>query len=298
MTTCFLCGKEIMDKKSKEHILGDSFLKLIALKTENFKFNCSALDKEYSRLKVPSHQTCNNEFGSRFESEIINLVYSFDDQQHNLSRLHLNDDNYEIDKLRGTLTKWLAKLYLGFVYWEAGLPRHPNIQYQSQLKHLLEDQTLKLLQSSLSQETPLYLPSSLFYFNLPENDDDNLRFDFATGLPLGLFFIKFKRHLLVVCLGDGNLVTEYFTDDQYLYSQNLINEYKDSDPLAYLHPVSHIWAVRELLPVQPDLEFYSNCILDRSRSRYLDKPEIDELAVNMRARNVFVEHTSRFGTSI
>ncbi|SIQ56861.1 hypothetical protein SAMN05421840_102164 [Shewanella morhuae] len=295
MTTCFLCGKEIEGKKSREHILGDSFLQLLDIKIERFKFNSSSEDKEYSRLKVPSHPKCNNGFGSRFESDIINLISSFDEKREFLNSLHLNDVRGEVDRLRGALTKWLAKLYLGFVYWEVGLPRHPNVEFQTQLSELLTDPILDLLQRVLNKETPLFVPSSLFYFKIPEYDDVELRFDFATGLPLGLFFIKFQGHLLVVALGDGNLVSEYFTNEQYLYSQYIIDEHKDNDPLAYLHPVSHIWAVRELLPVQPKLKFFNGYISNESRVKHRNRPDINGKAVNSRATEIFTEHASRFG---
>jgi hypothetical protein len=296
MANCFLCGKEIVGKKSREHILGDSFLKLLNIKIERFKFNSASEEKEYSRLKVPSHPECNNEFGSRFESDIINLISSFSENRELLSTLHLNYVSDEVNVIRGNLTKWLAKLYLGFVYWEVGLPRHPNTVVQSELSELLTDPILGLLQNVLSQETPLFVPSSLFYFKVP--DDDELRFDFATGLPLGLFFIKFQGHLLVVALGDGNLVSEYFTNEQYLYSQQIIDEHKDIDSLAYIHPISHIWAVRELLPVQPKLKFYNGFILDESRIEHFNRPEIDGEAVNYRATEIFNEHASRHGVTI
>jgi hypothetical protein len=76
--------------------------------------------------------------------------------------------------------------------------------------------------------------------------------------------------------------------------QHSIDELSDHDPVAYLHPVSHIWAVREWLPIQPRLEFEDGGIRDRSREGYAFRPRIDSDAVNTRAAEIFQEHAAKW----
>ncbi len=59
MSACFFCGKEILGKISREHIFGDSFLGYLDLKLDELK-SSQPHPTSYSKLKVPSHVTCNN----------------------------------------------------------------------------------------------------------------------------------------------------------------------------------------------------------------------------------------------
>lgn len=69
--TCFFCSQPIIDKKSEEHILPDSLLKKLGLKQKSISGKGKFLQ---SRLKVPAHSKCNNEFGSRYEKNILSIL--------------------------------------------------------------------------------------------------------------------------------------------------------------------------------------------------------------------------------
>ena len=291
---CFLCGEEITGKISKEHIFSNSFLSLLNLKTQSFTFRKSTEKIEYSRLKVPSHSTCNNEFGSRFEEYILKLISSFNSNYDTLRKLHVEREDSIVASIKETLTQWLAKIYIGFVYWEAHYNRHSDPDYQCWLLDQVGDPLVNQLQRCFKNEWYFNVPSSLYYFRIPEQSPEGFEFDFATGLPLGLIYLKFNEHLLVACIADGYLVEEYFTENQYNASEKVIMNCSSEDPAAYLHPVSHIWSVRENLPIKPKIEYIDTNVVDKSRENPEPRPSLDIDLVNKRAKEIQIEHASKF----
>jgi hypothetical protein len=79
-----------------------------------------------------------------------------------------------------------------------------------------------------------------------------------------------------------------------LRATSAIYEMSVKDPVAHLHAVAHIWAVREWLPIQPRIEFGEQGIRDRSREDLQHKPPIDAEAVNTRAAEIFRELASKW----
>lgn len=290
---CFFCGAEIGEKVSREHIFGNAFLGYLDLKLEalNSSFKRATT---YSRIKVPAHPSCNNQQGSQFEREILNLVRTMDDNLAEMEQLRAPTPESLGEALREIFTLWIAKLYYGLLYWEAGLERHDDPEYQRWLRGLLHTQEFAYLRKCLVEGSAFRLPSSLFYFYLSEPPEPALRFDFATGLPLGLVYIRFRRHLLVAALGDGNLVGEYFTQQQVERGQAHISNASSEEALSFLHAIAHIWAVREWLPVEPRIEYGVAGLVDRSRDGYTTRPLIDGAAVSERARELFEEHRARW----
>lgn len=289
---CFLCGCEIKEKVSMEHIFSDAFLKKMNLKKMKFRYNATNNGKEYSRLKSPTHPKCNNEFGSRFESETLEMIESLNERSGELSKLHLNYQNSDIKDLKGRILKWLTKIYLGLLCWESGLPKHENTEFQSNLKQLLKDPALKTLQRCLTSEQCFYVPSSVYYFKIPSCFHIGFEFDFATGLPLGLIYVKINEHLFIACIADDRLVEEYFTNENYIFTQKVIDENTTVDPVAYLYAVSHIWAVRANLPVTPNIFYNDNYLLCLSRIGL--RPSICEHSINTRAKEIFDAQVKKF----
>lgn len=287
---CFLCGEEIIGKSTREHIIGDSFLKKLNLKNKKYTFNRARSQREYSRLKLPAHgKPCNNELGSRFEEYIISLLETFDDNFDLLRNLHNPKGDATLLAVKEALTQWLAKIYVGLVYWESEFGGHKDKSYQNQLSSQLNLSLLSQLQTCFRNEWTFNVPSSLYYFRTPPMDSGRMDFDFATGLPLGLIYLKFHNHLLVACIADGYLTEEWFTNHQYLEAQRVLDIHP-KDCLSYLHPMAHIWSVRENLPVAPKLTYTEEGIVDSSREGFLDKPPICEKSVNKRAAEIYDEH--------
>lgn len=285
---CFFCGLEIEDKVSREHVFGNAFLKYLDLKVE--KFGSSLPNPvEYSRLKVPAHRVCNNEAGAWFENYVLGILKSMDANPDHLSRLHIQTDDSVNVALRQVLTQWLAKLYYGLLYWECVRKYHPDNVYQRQLKAMLDDRVFTHLRRCFVDDIGFNVPSSLFYFRVPNPPAPVFRFDFGNGLPYGLFYLRFDNHLLIAALGDACLVSEWLTSDLVASLQTTIDEESASDPVAYLVAVAHCWAVRENLPVQPRLEYGCDYIHDRSAEGLALKPPINGNSVNARAVELFTE---------
>lgn len=293
LDACFFCGKEIDGKIHREHIFGDSFLEYLDLKEQEIT---SSLPRPtvYSKVKVPSHGPCNNQWGSQFEQYILCLIRTMDSNLDHLSGLHTATGEPVNEAIRQAFAQWLAKLYFGLIYWEAGLKTHANHKYQRWLRGLLGAPEFAYLRACFTKQLAFKIPSSLFHFRVPDPPVPAFRFDFGNGLPLGLFYIRFRNHLLVTALGDANLVRDWFTDQTASSMQQQLYEQSSSDPVAYLHPVSQIWAVRECLPIQPRLEFDSSGIRDLSREGYHEQPPIDGEAVNTRAAELFQQLASKW----
>lgn len=290
---CFLCGKVIKGKTTREHIFADSFLTEYDLKRELLNFGAPK-PIEYSRLKIPVHPTCNSEMGSNFENYLLKITRSIDTNLEIMKKLHVVNHSVIAGKVKEVLCQWLTKLHLGLIYWELGLQNHPRPTHQASLRHYLETPVLKCLQRCISEWHHFNCPSSLYYFSVPLSPEPALRFDFASNHEIFGTFIRFGPHLLVSTIGDGMLVEEWFGDEQYNIIQRYITEESHKNPLAYLTAVAHIWAVRELLPVQPQLEFTPQSIIDRSREGLEQKPEIDSDGIYVRADEIFEELAQRF----
>lgn len=287
---CFLCGEKILEKSTKEHIIGDSFLARFNLKNQTHTFNHGGSVREYSRLKLPAHRKCNGEMGSRFEQQIISLLEAFDDNIDVLGMLHKAKGDETVLAVKRSLVQWLAKIYIGLVYWESEFFGHNNASYQDQLKSQLNYSLLSQLQECFKNEWAFTLPSSLYYFRIQSNNDQ-LDFDFATGLPLGLIYLKFRNHLLIGCISDGYLTEEWFTDHQYIETQKFLDD-NPKDCLVYLHAVAHVWSVRENLPIAPKIDYTADGVADSSRAGLSGKPPISEKIVSKRAAEILEEHRS------
>lgn len=211
-----------------------------------------------------------------------------------LAQIHTSSGEPVNEGSRQAFTQWLAKLYFGLLYWEVGRKNHPDPAHQQWLMELLDSPDFAYLRACYTQDLGFRLLSSLYHLRVPDPPEPAFRFDFGNGLPHGLAYIRFRNHLLITALGDGNLVREWFNDEHVARCQGLILEQSPSNPVAYLHAVAQIWAVREQLPVQPSIEFHDWGVCDRSREGLEEPPPIDGAAVNARAREIFQEQASRW----
>ncbi len=293
MTACFLCGKDIEGKITKEHIFGDAFLGEYNLKEKKMNYGGKA-EIEYSRLKVPAHHSCNSETGSRFEEYILSIIKNISLNLDVMRELHTPQHSKTAACVKEVLCQWLVKIYLGLSYWELSRINHPNKEYQHLLNEVIQTPLTGYLQTCFSNEYTFNCPSSLYYFSVPYDSDHDINFDFATRHDVGGAYIKFGPHLLVATLADARLVEHWFNDSLYESVQTLITNETESDAAAYLLAVGHVWAVREYLPIEPKLEFTENSIIDTSRDGYDLAPEIDGKAVNRRAIELRNEMVERF----
>lgn len=289
---CFLCGKPIEGKATEEHIFSNSFLAEFDLKRERLRYGEALV--EYSRLKPPAHSICNNEYGSKFEDYVLKITRSMDFNLDVLSELHRPNQSEVAARIKEALCQWLAKILLGLIFWETNLKRHADLGYQASLVQHIKSPLFSCLHRCLTQDHWFNCPSSLYYFSVPDPPHPVFRFNFATSPEISSVFVRFGRHLLVTTIGDGKLTEEWFGDDQYARTQAHITEKSPEDPVAYLWAVAAIWAVRELLPISPRLEFTTESVIDRSREGVDIKPEIDGDAVRARTIEWFDDLSQRY----
>ena len=292
-SACFFCGKSVTTRKTREHVFSDGFLDYLGIKQENVDSSLPH-PTTYSKLKIPAHGPCNNELGSRFDNEILQLLPWMDSNVPDLMRIHRQPHGAQLTALREGLTQWFAKLYYGLIYWEAGLKTHGDKNYQSWLISLLTTSEFVYLRRCFMEELAFKVPSSLFYFHVPGHPDQGLRFDFANGLPLGIFYLRFGDHLFVSVLGDANLVHQWFSDRQVEIAQSHIEQNLERDPVAYLNAVAHIWSVRENLPIEPQIEIYQSGVRDRSIEGRPVAPPINVESINQRAYEIQQDLVSKW----
>src|SRR5690606_13296793 len=103
------------------------------LKLQKMNYGSNS-ETEYSRLKVPAHQKCNSENGSRFENYVLSLL---DEMHLNLDvmrELHVPAHSKAAAQVKEALCQWMAKIYLGLTFWEVGRDDHPDAEYQKLLE--------------------------------------------------------------------------------------------------------------------------------------------------------------------
>jgi hypothetical protein len=289
---CFFCGKPIEGKKTFEHIISDGFLEALDLKIEN-TLSGLPLPTTYSRIKVPAHASCNSQQGSRFEEQILALLKTLDSNVDILKELNAQSSAPLSAALKQYFVMWMCKIYFGFIYWEAGRTKHPDPARYGLLQQLLDDELFAYFRRCFVDELAFAVPSSFYYFHLAEPVSERFRFDFGTGLKLDLVYIRIRRHLFVAALADSCLVHEWLNGDAITYIQSHLDRGSD-DPAVYLHAVSHVWAIRELLPIAPSIEIRENVIMDHSRDLLDSRPDIAGDAVNDRAAEILDELLRRW----
>lgn len=282
---CFLCGREIEGEAiTDEHVFSDSFLQDFDLKLETMNFG-STRPIKYSQVKVPAHKKCNNEGGARFEAYMRNILRTMSENEDVMQSIAFTRDDDVTNAIREVLVHWLAKIFYGLIYWEVGMKNHPRPDKQNGLYVHLDDFVLKKIQASVVDEQKFNIPSTLFWFKVPCHEDGT-KFDFASHHELKSFFIRFGPNLLVSCLGDCNLVSEWFGQEQFRNSQSFIDTARSELDLTYLAVVAEIWAVRSVMPVSPQIAVNDDSVVDISRIVAAERPDIDVDAVRDSADSI------------
>jgi len=264
---CFFCNKEIIGKKSLEHIIPNSLLGKMGIK-ENILHGKNSL--QYSRIKVPAHSNCNSEFGSRYEEEILKLLehphdlISKIDNQNKGTNLRYTASNGELS----LVTTWLSKIYYGLFYNDYLKSNKPN--YKELCRQIIESENFKLIQNSYQNNYGFFMPSSLFVF---ETIDD--QFDLRTLIDPQLIMIKIKNIVLILCIADGNLTQNYISNSMAIdFRSRLLKE--ESQNLHFpnhLFALAEITAIRSLIPKQPNVIYTDNEMINLSFSTMVKDPE-------------------------
>jgi len=286
---CFLCGLNIDGKSHDEHIFPDSFLNQHSLKNEKVTLS-DGESITYSRIKVDAHQRCNNEFGSRYESRILNLLSSVTTHSDVLEKMHLSAEIMHIPSSEPVklLTTWFCKIFYGMNWFDSHRKNHKYPEYQNLLRsNQLSDANLKLLQKAYQLGKGFNLPSSIYYLKL--DSPVQLPFDQGFMQHPPIIWMKTQEHFFMIAIADGQLAYNYIDED-------LIGQMKEQfirggkHPLFFLIPLSHLIAVARNLPKSPSFVIGQDSIINMSLTTLSTKQfNIDSDQVNRDANRIYHE---------
>lgn len=268
---CFFCGKLILEKISKEHVVPEFLLNEAKIKID--KITTSGYSKEYSRIKVPSHLICNTGFGSRYENAIKDFLKKPTQLFKEIESQELvgNIQYGPSDGLATVFATWLSKIYYGLFYYDF---LYGSEELKQRASSIVNDYNFSLIQDSYKKGHGFCLPSSLFAMKTFDKS-----FDLRTLIVPSAILLKIRNFAYVLLVGDGNLVTNYI-DRKSLnqYKKDLYQEEQKNFKLkkrfpSYLEFFSELLAVRMLIPKTPRFLASSNEIVNLSFSTMSRNPQ-------------------------
>jgi hypothetical protein len=262
---CFFCNEEIKDKKTLEHIIPDSLLKKLNIKEETLTGEFTI---QYSRIKVPAHSSCNNNFGSEFEDKILKLL---EDPESLYEQINSNDQLDIIyspsDDSTSLFITWLSKIYYGLFYNDF-LKTH-NEDWRELCFEIINNQNFKLTQKSYQLNYGFNLPSSLYIFKTKKKN-----FNLRTFIHPSSILMSINGLVFILAIADGFLCKNYLNSSNisnlksYLSENDSINEFP-----ADLFAFSEIAALRLNIPKSPSFVFTDNEMLNLSFSTMIENPD-------------------------
>jgi hypothetical protein len=272
--TCFFCSKIINDKRSREHIIPNSLLGKLGLKQKTLT---GQKEIEYSRIKVPSHKTCNSEFGSRYEETILNLL-------ENPKKLYktLKSQDIGIPIVYSTdysetilISTWLLKIYYGLFYND--YLKTDDVNWKNISKNIIDSDNFRMVQKAYRENSGFYLPSSLYVFK-----SKNEEFDIRTFVYPQMIMLKIKSLTMVLSIGDGFLTKNYLNEEVLKdFRKFLKNEEKQNEKFpVHLFALAEIMALRYCIPKTPKFVYSEKKIMNMSMMTGVSNPheyyKIDE----------------------
>lgn len=284
---CFFCSREISEKKSKEHIIPDSLLGKLGIKNKTLT---GRGEFTYSRLKVPAHAKCNSEFGSRYESEILEYL-DYPDRTYET----LTEEEKGIavrygpdDSTTSKISTWLLKIYYGIFYND--YLKVKDEEWKQISLNIIDTVNFNLVRESYKRNYGFYLPSSLYVFKT-NNSEFNLRtFIFPQTILMqveGLVFI------LNIC--DGFLVKNYLNESHLSNFRRSLkeNESENDQFPSGLFACAELVALRMCIPKSPMFIFNEGEVINLSLSTSVENPEehykIDNDLLNKTREEVLLE---------
>ncbi|WP_199185056.1 hypothetical protein [Aquimarina sp. I32.4] len=233
---------------------------------------------QYSKIKVPAHDTCNNEFGSVYENKIINLLEDTDGLYDKLIK-----DDYGIplkyspeDSISMLVSTWMSKVYYGLFYND--FLKTKNSDWKLICKDIIDCDNFRMIQRSYKEGNGFCLPSSLYVFKAINKDFDLRTFVFPQGI-----VIKINSIILILNIGDGYLIRNYLNGEILAdFRDTLIKEETKNNKFpTHLYALAEIMALRRCIPKSPQFIYSENEIINMSLSTAVKNPseyyKIDEV---------------------
>lgn len=255
--SCFFCSKLINEKKSLEHIIPDSLLGKLGLK-EQLVDGVSSF--QYSRVKVPAHKTCNNEFGSTYENKLLNLFSNTDKLFEELkSEENELPSEYQPNNSPTILiSTWLSKVYYGLYYHD--FLKVDNNEFREKTRNIIDADNFKMIQSAYKDGVGFCLPSSLFVFK-SKNDF----FDLQTFIYPQTILMKINTLIMILCIEDGFLTKKYLNSEILnSFREKLEAEEINNNFPLHLYALSEIMALRISIPKSPSFIYSDKKIANMS----------------------------------
>lgn len=266
---CFLCGDKIASKAewSPEHIIADEILGHFGIKQHPFQL-INGQTITYSRIKIPSHRKCNNEFGSRYEKGVIQMIRNpmklFSDLRAENCRLPI--DMGPSDSITSIITTWMSKIYYGLFYLDNY--RANTEEAHDICKYILDSAYFKQVQQSFKHGYGFTLPGSLFALWLPEAV---CGWDLTTIPDQSIIMLKINELVLILCIADGCLTRSYLHDENLKKLNRSCFEFRPRRFSHYL-ALAHVMAHRGNLPKKPSFIFSEDRITNMSFSTSVANP--------------------------
>lgn len=275
--SCFFCGKEIEKNKTLEHIIPNGLLKKLKIKEEVLNGN---LNVQYSRVKVPAHQHCNNTFGSQYEELLLDLL---DDPERVYTSI-TNDYGTAIQygpefSDISIIRTWMTKIYYGLFYND--FLKTTDDDYRDTCQKIIESKNFELTRESYQNNYGFNLPSSLYVFRTK-----NIEFDLMTILDPATIMLRINGLILILCIGDGFLCKQYLNGEAMDQLNEYLSFHENNVPAFPSSQIAlaEIIALRSNIPKQPSFMFNSKTMINLSLSTMAADPnalyqvDLDQIA--------------------
>ena len=192
---CFLCGKNLLDNYTEEHVVPKWLLNRHNLWDQNLQL-LNETDIEYRKIKIPCCSECNNEHLSKLESQIRSAV----------------EAGYEacLELDQSLIFMWISKIWYGLLRKEVSLqkdlrcPEKGKIFAENELKNL---QHLHALMQSIRQPL-IYLmdkPFTVLIANLHYLGEGDSYF-FRDNLFSQTVLLRTNEIGFIIALQDGEMI--------------------------------------------------------------------------------------------
>jgi hypothetical protein len=263
---CFFCSEIIEGKKSMEHVVPNSLLGKLEIKEVKVSGDRTT---QYSRIKVPSHAKCNNEFGSAYEDKVFGLLENIDE----LYDILLAEEGFmpmmchPDDSATSIISTWLSKIYYGMFYDD--YLKTKDDSWREICLSIIESENFKFVKNSYKNGHGFQLPSSLYVFKTSNEDTD-----LVTMVSPSCILFKIKKITFILCVCDGFLTKNYLLGD----SLNRLREFVEKEDKNNIEFPSHklalgeILALRGCIPKNPKFIFSENEVINMSLSTMAANP--------------------------
>jgi hypothetical protein len=250
-----------------EHIIPNSLLGKLGIKEATIT---GERVTQYSRIKVPAHASCNNEFGSAYEDRVLDLLKDTDilydtliGEERFLPMLYQPDDS-----ATSILTTWLSKIYYGLFYDD--YLKSKDESWRDTCYSIIESENFKFVKNSYANGYGFQLPSSLYAFKT-----NNKETDLSTIVNPSSILFKTNTITLILCVCDGFLTKNYLIEDSLERLRNWVAEedrYNVDFPSHKL-AFGEILALRSCIPKTPKFVYSEDQILNMSLSTMAANPD-------------------------